>query len=228
MRRLLFISFWIAYPIIVSAQEGVLDKNKWNQLRDDVEFVKGKSKNTGQENTNKSSGDSRRMEENDQSDSSGTVINAGPFIQILIILFFIIFIAALLYIILSNVSLKKGEQKLETKSSDIITSIEEDFSKNNLERWLRHAREINDYYLILRIQFLMILKSLEQKRLILWKKDKTNWHYIQELSDHHFQHPFKDLVFEFDHVWYGEKKYSEDTLKEKIGRFESFKDMVDK
>ena len=74
----------------------------------------------------------------------------------------------------------------------------------------------------------MILKSLELQRLILWKKNKTNWDYINELSSHHFQVEFQQLVNDFDQVWYGEKSYSEDMLREKISHFESFKEMISK
>lgn len=217
------IYFLILAPVLLSAQSDVLDKEKWQKLRAEVEFAESAPEQP-KNPTEGSKGDTKTEKES----SSGATLNLGPLLQLVIIALFILFLGALLYTIFSNVNLQKRSTEIQQVTTDAIASIEENFSKSNLDKWLKHAIDQQDYYLILRIRFLMILKSLENKHLILWKKDKTNWHYIQELDNHHFQSPFKELVFDFDHVWYGEKKYSNEELIGKIDQFESFQDMVDK
>lgn len=218
MKKLLILMFFLV-SLQVESQESTLDKATWEKLRSEVEFVKSSP------NKQKESREGKGSEYSEGNENS--TLNLGPFIQILIIILFILFIAALLFTILSNVSLKKADKRIPKETEDALANIEENFTKNNLERWLKHAIEQNDHYLILRIRFLMVLKSLENKKLILWKKDKTNWHYIQELGSHHFQSPFQELVVEFDHVWYGEKKYEQVDLAQKIELFESFQKKIE-
>ena len=70
---------------------------------------------------------------------------------------------------------------------------------------------------------MLVLKHLELQKLIIWKKEKTNWHYIQELSGHDHQASFMRLAYEYDELWYGEKDYTENELNNKIDRFKEFR-----
>ena len=227
MRSGLLFILCLCFATLLHAQEP-LDKSRWSDLKEQLDYSKSntKKKNSSKADGNSGGGD-EKFDSNDSS-TSGPMINLGPLMQVIIIVLFIIFLVALLFAIFSNVSFQKGQGKIQTDGNDAITDIEENFTRQNLEKWLRYAYEQNDYYLVLRIQFLMILKSLELQRLILWKKNKTNWDYINELSSHHFQVEFQQLVNDFDQVWYGEKSYSEDMLREKISHFESFKEMISK
>ena len=220
-----FVGFFLLFfTYHILAQDNVLDQQKWEKLRSEVEYKKSSFEEAKKEEKGTDNGNEKmRLDDS----ASGSTINLGPVVQIIVIVLFILFLAGLLFAIFSNASLKSKERVIETGSDQVINHIEEDFTKSNLEKWLKHAKEQNDHYLILRIQFLMILKSLELKRLILWKKEKTNWHYISELAGHHFQESFQQLVNEFDQVWYGEKNYSEDTLRTKIDQFESFRTQLD-
>lgn len=217
MRNLLLLLFF-SLPSLMYSQKEPLDREQWEQLKKEVEF-----KQTSEKKTSKKPNEDESL---GSTASSGTTLNLGPLVQMVIIVLFIIFIVALLYSLLSNVSLRRGNKVIDSGVSQAPTSIEENFTKSNLEKWLQYALSQRDHYLVLRIHFLMILKNLENKGLILWKKDKTNWQYIQELDDHDLQEPFQELVIEFDKVWYGEKDYSDEALQGKISQFDSFKSRI--
>ncbi len=116
----------------------------------------------------------------------------------------IIALIALLLYFMSKSALFLGNAAVNT---EIITleEVENDLHESDLERFLRQALEKSDYRLALRIYYLMILKALSLKELIVWKKDKTNYEYCQELRPvAGVYQQFKSITLLFDRVWYGD------------------------
>jgi hypothetical protein len=77
-------------------------------------------------------------------------------------------------------------------------------SKTELELKLEDALQREDYRESVRIYFTFILKELIQKNWILWKRDKTNHHYIMEMASRPKSDVFRECVRIYDLVWYGE------------------------
>lgn len=126
-------------------------------------------------------------------------ISAGfwNFILILIIAVILFIIA---YLIIRN--RKPPNTKLAVEVDNDWNP--EVISKTELELRLEAAMEREDYRECIRIYFTFILKELIRKNWIHWKKEKTNFHYVQEMGRREGAHQFNECVRVYDLVWYGE------------------------
>ena len=72
----------------------------------------------------------------------------------------------------SSISRKVSKEK-------IIEEIDnpDEFTRSDLDKYLEKALKEKNYRLAIRIHFLMIIKLLQDKELIKWKKEKTNFDY---------------------------------------------------
>lgn len=118
------------------------------------------------------------------------------------LLFILVFVAVfvIVYLIIKN---KKPADK------KVIVDIEDDWNpevvtKTQLEIRLEEAQEREDYRECIRLYFTFILKELIRKTWINWKKEKTNHHYIAEMSGRKEAHGFMECVRIYDLVWYGD------------------------
>ncbi len=107
----------------------------------------------------------------------------------------------ILYLIFSSV--KPGEKTIS------FTALDEDLnpetiSKTELEMRLEEAEANGDYKECVRIYFLFAMKELLYRKLIYWKKEKTNMHYIIEMQGKPGVLDFEKIVGKYDIVWYGD------------------------
>ncbi len=94
--------------------------------------------------------------------------------------------------------------------------------KADIETPLAEAERHKNYELAVRLAYLRALQLLVQKKLVEWKKDKTNGEFLQELSGTAFFHEFFDLTRIFDYTKYGEYPVDEQLyafIKERFKRF---------
>ncbi len=119
-------------------------------------------------------------------------------VLLFILLFAVLFILA--YLIIKN--LKPADKK-------IVVVVEDDWNpevitKSELELRLDEAIEQENYRECIRIYYTFILKELIRKSWIKWKKEKTNHHYVIEMSKQNSALSFNECVRIYDLVWYGE------------------------
>jgi len=119
-----------------------------------------------------------------------------------IVLFMIIFAAViiLVYLWLKN-RRPSGKSVLRDVENDWNPEV---ITKTELELRLEEALSKEDYREGIRIYFTFILKELIRKNWIHWKKDKTNHHYVLEMSSRPKAEIFRECVRIYDLVWYGE------------------------
>jgi hypothetical protein len=80
----------------------------------------------------------------------------------------------------------------------------DDLQHLDLEKMLKDALASKNYRLATRILYLQILKSLNEKKLIEWKNEKTNYDYIQEIVDYKLRTKLDRVTYLYEYVWYGE------------------------
>lgn len=107
----------------------------------------------------------------------------------------------ILYLVISSV--KPGEKTIS------FTALEEDLnpetiSKTELEMRLEEAENNGNFKECVRIYFLFAMKELLNRKLIYWKKEKTNMHYIIEMQGKAGLRDFEVIVSKYDIVWYGD------------------------
>lgn len=85
-----------------------------------------------------------------------------------------------------------------------IEHIEENLDKiDDLDPIIQQAIRQGNYALAIRLYYLAILKALTEKNAILWKRDKTNRAYVEEMRNHTFFESFSGTTRLFERVWYG-------------------------
>jgi hypothetical protein len=75
-----------------------------------------------------------------------------------------------------------------------------------LERLLKEALDRGDYRGAIRIYFIFIVRDLAKKNWIAWEKEKTNMHYLREMSNRAEFEDFNFAVSYFEIIWYGKRE----------------------
>ena len=123
------------------------------------------------------------------------------------VLIWIIVIAALVFVIYkifaSSGSFMFGKNKKIMQDGGSAQAEEEDIASTNWEALLQQALSANDLRLAVRYRYMWLLQLLQQRELIKYRNDKTNYEYYSELSDTSYKQPFKQLSRQYEYVWYG-------------------------
>lgn len=114
----------------------------------------------------------------------------------------------LLYKILGDTKFLKNT-KVKTGDFSLLDEAEENLETADLEKFLREALAQKQFKSAVRIYYLMILKELFQRGFIKWKKGKTNYEYLSEMSDRKEFAYFQSLTKAFEIVWYGDVEITE-------------------
>ncbi len=108
----------------------------------------------------------------------------------------IVALLALLYLILRNV-LGNIDFDFNKKSYITFENFEDHIDEVDLNALLKKALDEKLYFIALRIQYLIVLQNLNENKLIVWKKDKTNGSYLSEMFGNSFYDDFSNLTYIF-------------------------------
>jgi len=128
----------------------------------------------------------------------------------LIIIILIILVGAILYFMIGRDNLfKPKSKKIKELNLESVEQIEENLEEHDVAQYLQQAIDNKQYRIAIRLHYLLIIKELSAKKLIKWKRDKTNRNYIYETESHPFSTKFKKSTTIFEKVWYGERNVTE-------------------
>jgi Domain of unknown function (DUF4129) len=177
------------------------------------------SKKEKQERANNSSSSS-----SSSYDRSGNSGGAGAWW--IILLLFLIVVGIILYSIGFKPStlFRKNSKNLQPEKENDEHFNEDHIDHIKFESELDKAIRIGNYRLAVRILYLESLKKLNDKQLIDWKINKTNWDYVREVNLPQLKGDFRQITNSFDYVWYGNFPVDESIFKlmqEKIVNFKN-------
>lgn len=112
--------------------------------------------------------------------------------------------------------------KVTQKAEFTLENLDENLPKSELERLLDAALAKKDYRLAVRIQFLMVIKTLNDRGLITWKKDKTNYEYLREVETKPIYNGLFEITLLFERVWYGDRELQQEDYNPVSNRFSQF------
>ena len=133
-----------------------------------------------------------------------------------------VLVAVALVILILLLKNRPKNVSLKTDLEEAILNAEEDIDKSDLRYLLKLALEQNNLNAALRIYYLIIIKELNQNNLILYKKDKTNYAYILEMSTKPEYKDFKNLTMAYEYHWYGDKELNEESFNRITPAIEKF------
>ncbi len=128
--------------------------------------------------------------------SSGRDGNAGSFF---LILFLAVVVGAIVYLIFISPPIQGGSRKISYEKDFDPTKIQ----LSELEIKIQEAEDAKEFRAATRYYFIWVMKELSDRDFIVWKKKKTNYHYISEVSKRAFSKDFSRTVNVFEYVWYG-------------------------
>jgi Domain of unknown function (DUF4129) len=159
-------------------------------------------------------------------DNSGTMALAGLFLELLKWFFIIGGTALLAFLIYRFIGegnvFGMRSRKIAINSEEIdLDKIEENLEKVELDPIIKKAIAAKNFPLAIRLYYLAILKELTLAGAIIWKKDKTNRIYVQEMQPHPLMEKFRQVTGMFERVWYGDTALDETGFEEVRQPFEN-------
>lgn len=201
-----------------------LNKQKWEEITSDMDYSGEAEVLDEEDEKGKDSFGDEAVRERSRSIGGGNLFGAGLFKGFAII--FLIAVAVMIILFLLKDRLPNNE-KIE-KTAITLENIEENIHETDLEKFIREAKGKGDYALAMRLYYLSIIKELSLKKLIKWKRDKTNGEYLRELRSSTFFADFSEVTSIFERIWYGGGKIDAGTFEGFEGKFRGLVERVRK
>ena len=120
-----------------------------------------------------------------------------------------IIIYAIYAIIVNNSLFYSSAKKYKTNSTEEMA----DISQDDLDARIHSAISGNDWRKAVRYLYLKSLKVLDQRGLIRYHPEATNYEYVNQLSNHPLASDFRFQTTVYEYVWYGEFELSQDRFQ---------------
>lgn len=200
-----------------SIEKKEFDKSNWEKAKEGIDYtppaIKRKQEEERANNANAGNASSNASSSNRRTrDYSNWGISVGEgglsgFFKILLIILGIALVAMIIFR-LAGGSFEVAAPEKNVNPRDVagtvnIKKVEENIHKSDMEILIEKSLKEGNYMLTVRLYYLWAIKELSNKRLIKWKRDKTNRDYIREMRKTEFNKPFRDVTRIFERVWYG-------------------------
>jgi hypothetical protein len=117
-------------------------------------------------------------------------------------------------------------KKTKKKVSEKLIYEDEDIHETDIDGLLQNAIHNKEYRLAIRYHYLAALKTLSNKKLIDYHKDKTNSEYLFEIENSTTRTDFSYLSYVYSYVWYGDFPIDETNYKLAANKYASFKTSI--
>lgn len=176
-------------PLVMKVNYEPLDREKWEELVDKADYWKNEKEEEKEEK--KEPVKYKSMGEMDL----GFLKYVFVGLAILIIVYILLRIFA--------AELFESSKRVNTGKGYTLENLESNLAEAPLQKLLREAIENHEYKLAVRVYYLIILQSLNERKLIQWHKEKTNASYLNEMRTHINFREFRLITNIFEHIWYG-------------------------
>jgi len=98
----------------------------------------------------------------------------------------------------------------------------EDISNLELDDPIRNAIDKGQYRKATRLLYLKALRQMQDRSMIVWRREKTNRDYLRELKIRELRPPFRQITHLFEYIWYGEVPLDQDNFNQAYATFVEF------
>lgn len=191
------------------------DKERWKSLSEDIDYSgDGGREEEFEEGEGDEDGDEAPRTKRRSSSSSGKT-GASGFAEIIK---YVVIIGAIVLAIFLLIKLLGRDGPRNKKINPVtemeLEEIEDDLENADLNDPIQRAIASGNYTLAIRLYYLSLLKELAVKKIIRWKKDKTNGEYMRELAGSPISDMFRDVTLVFERVWYGKVELTKEDFFE--------------
>lgn len=174
------------------------DEETWRELTRGLDYATDRVPSQKEQAKEKQEGSERRDQGGGFNPATGNLI-MKLFVAAAGVILLLLLVRTLL-----NIRRRPRDKKFNPKDLNFdIRQIEAQIHESDLGLYIRQAEEQGNFALAVRLHYLAVLKELSGRKLIRWKKDKTNQAYRQEMNAHALAAEFDRLTREFERVWYG-------------------------
>ncbi len=132
----------------------------------------------------------------------------------------VLFLGILAWYLLQNNIVGRKQSIIAGKKNDDISA--ENIFDINYQKEIEKAIDAGDYRLAIRLMFLRLLKNLSQKKIIEYKKERTNFDYLSQLYKTGYYNEFFRLTRDYEYAWYGKFDVNPETFGIIKNEFENF------
>jgi hypothetical protein len=150
-------------------------------------------------------------------------IFSSPVWGILLWALFIAVVAYIIYIVVLNKGNFIFKRKSRSLNQDDIDGLAEPFETIDWEKLTQKALQANDLRLAIRYSYMRLLQLMQEKQLIRYRDDKTNFEYSMELAPTLYSQPFRQLSRQYEFAFYGNYIPSEAAYREFEAQFNTVK-----
>jgi len=201
--------------------ENPMDKHafndeKWETAIGEIDYtppeIKKKQEEAAANNPNTTTTRPNRRNRRNRSNQGNWDLNVGQgawsgFFKLILLVLGIGLAAMLIFRMTGGTFEAKAPEK-NVNPRDVSTTVdikrvEQNLHKSDMEILIDKSLAEGNYMLSVRLHYLWAIKELSNKRLIKWKRDKTNRDYLREMRKTDLYQPFRDVTRIFERVWYG-------------------------
>ncbi len=215
----IFLIFYVSVAVGQSDSTSLnlktIDESTYHELVKEVIYEKEGSKLLPRKFERKK----KKKKEKEKKKIDTSFINPGV-MKIVMYAIIAILVLFVIWMLLGSINLKGKDKDLDleiVEDQDI-----EDIEAVDTDSGYRQAMEAKNYRLACRMIFLKVLQRLEVTEKIRWKKEKTNRHYIREMSEDENSEVFRLLVNIYEKVWYGDKGIDLEGLQQYVREAQRF------
>lgn len=129
-------------------------------------------------------------------------------VKIVFLLFVIIIIGVIIYSIMRGEHFFKKKKKVPKTTTFDLEEVETNLAVSDLDKFIAQAENQGDYPLAIRLHYLAIIKALSQKKIIRYKKNKTNNVYVRKVITTPFGTEFQKATYTFERIWFGQNSFT--------------------
>lgn len=116
--------------------------------------------------------------------------------------------------------------KRNRKANNVLDGDTEELIMTNWDLQLQDALAAGDVRMAIRYSYMLLLQLLQERALIQYRQDKTNYEYYRELADTAYGNYFKNLSRQYEYAWYGNLPLQASTFDAYMQNFSLVRDKL--
>ncbi len=138
---------------------------------------------------------------------------AGAFwntlVKIIFVFFAVVMVGLLIYSIMRGENIFKRKEKIPRRTTFDLAEVETNLAASDLDQFIIQAEREGNYPLAVRLHYLAIIKALARKKIIRYKKNKTNHVYVTKVNTTPFGEEFRRATNAFERIWFGQNMFTQ-------------------
>ncbi len=130
-------------------------------------------------------------------------------------------------LVLDKDSFLFGRNRSRMTGDEAVADTRDDIGAADWALLLQQAVAKQETRLAVRYSYMWLLKMLQQRDLIKYRTDKTNFEYYTELSGTDLRQPFKQLSRQYEYAWYGDYALTEAAYRDYIALFDKVRNQLE-